>query len=201
MSPRTEDSPVPSCLTERKASILLIFWPRCSTCVILVPDQGSNLSPLQWKCRGLATGPPREVPEVNILIMCKAMHSLKALVPFRVRLLKAPPSSLSNHGGFHDGLEWASCFSSLEPLCFLFPLPFTLYFVGSLSVRIYFKCHCLWEAFTDFLDFVRFCLAPFVVVQLLSPVLLFAVHGLQHAGFPCPSLTPRVCSNSCLLSR
>ena len=88
-----------------------------------------------------------------------------------------------------------------QPLCFLFPLPFTLYFVGSLSVRIYFKCHCLWEAFTDFLDFVRFCLAPFVVVQLLSPVLLFAVHGLQHAGFPCPSLTPRVCSNSCLLSR
>ena len=127
MSPRTEDSPVPSCLTERKASILLIFWPRCSTCVILVPDQGSNLSPLQWKCRGLATGPPREVPEVNILIMCKAMHSLKALVPFRVRLLKAPPSSLSSHGGFHDGLEWASCFSSLEPLCFLFPPPETLF--------------------------------------------------------------------------
>ena len=26
-------------------------------------------------------------------------------------------------------------------------------------------------------------------------------HGLQHARLPCPSLTPRVCSNSCLLSR
>ena len=25
-------------------------------------------------------------------------------------------------------------------------------------------------------------------------------HGLQHARFPCPSLPPRACSNSCLLS-
>ena len=26
-------------------------------------------------------------------------------------------------------------------------------------------------------------------------------HGWQHARLPCPSLSPRVCSNSCLLSR
>ena len=26
-------------------------------------------------------------------------------------------------------------------------------------------------------------------------------HGLQHAGFPCQSPTPRLCSNSCPLSR
>ena len=26
-------------------------------------------------------------------------------------------------------------------------------------------------------------------------------HGLQHTRLPCPSLSPRVCSNSCLLSR
>ena len=25
-------------------------------------------------------------------------------------------------------------------------------------------------------------------------------HGLQHARLPCPSLSPRVCSNSCPLS-
>ena len=36
-----------------------------------------------------------------------------------------------------------------------------------------------------------------VVVQLLSHVQFFAMHGLQHARLPCPSLTPRVCSNSC----
>ena len=26
-------------------------------------------------------------------------------------------------------------------------------------------------------------------------------HGLQHTGLPCPSLSPRVCTNSCPLSR
>ena len=26
-------------------------------------------------------------------------------------------------------------------------------------------------------------------------------HGLQHARLPCPSLSPRICSNSCPLSR
>ena len=34
-----------------------------------------------------------------------------------------------------------------------------------------------------------------VVLDSLQP------HGLQHAGFPCPSPTPRTCSNSCPLSR
>ena len=32
-------------------------------------------------------------------------------------------------------------------------------------------------------------------VQLLSRVRLLATHGLQHAGLPCPSPTPRACSN------
>ena len=40
-----------------------------------------------------------------------------------------------------------------------------------------------------------------VVVQSLSRVQLFATHILQHARLPCPSLSPGVCSNSCLLSR
>ena len=34
-----------------------------------------------------------------------------------------------------------------------------------------------------------------------SRVRLFATHGLQHARFPCPSPTPRACSNSCPLSQ
>ena len=38
-------------------------------------------------------------------------------------------------------------------------------------------------------------------VQLLSCVWLFATHGLQHTRLPCPSPTPRACSNSCPLSR
>ena len=40
-----------------------------------------------------------------------------------------------------------------------------------------------------------------VVVQLLSHVQFFAMHGLQHARLPCPSLTPRVCLNSSPLSQ
>ena len=31
--------------------------------------------------------------------------------------------------------------------------------------------------------------------------LTLRIHGLQHARLPCPSLSPGVCSNSCLLSR
>ena len=34
-------------------------------------------------------------------------------------------------------------------------------------------------------------------VQSLSPVWLFATHGLQHTRLSCTSPTPRACSNSC----
>ena len=39
------------------------------------------------------------------------------------------------------------------------------------------------------------------VVQWLSHVRLFVTHGLQHFRLPCPSPSPRICSNSCPLSR
>ena len=39
------------------------------------------------------------------------------------------------------------------------------------------------------------------VVQSLSCVWLFVTHGLQHTRLPCPSLSPRICSNSCPLSQ
>ena len=41
----------------------------------------------------------------------------------------------------------------------------------------------------------------FIVVQSLSGVQLFAIQGLQHTSLPYSSLSPRVCSNSCALSR
>ena len=44
-------------------------------------------------------------------------------------------------------------------------------------------------------------LGSFVVIQLLSPVWLFVPPWTQHARFLCPSLSPRVCSNSCPLSQ
>ena len=40
-----------------------------------------------------------------------------------------------------------------------------------------------------------------VVVQLLSRVRLLQPHELQHARPPCPSPSPRVCSNPCPLSQ
>ena len=43
-------------------------------------------------------------------------------------------------------------------------------------------------------------LSCFVVFQSLSRVRLFVTHGLQHARLICPPLSPRVCSNWCLLS-
>ena len=39
-----------------------------------------------------------------------------------------------------------------------------------------------------------------IVVQLLSVSDSLWPYGLQHAKLPCPSLSPGVCSNSCLLS-
>ena len=42
---------------------------------------------------------------------------------------------------------------------------------------------------------------PFAVVQSLSHVHSLRSHRLQHAWPPCPSLSPRVCSNSCPLNQ
>ena len=39
-----------------------------------------------------------------------------------------------------------------------------------------------------------------VVFQLLSCVWLLRPHGRQYTRLPCPSLSPKVCSNSCPLS-
>ena len=44
-------------------------------------------------------------------------------------------------------------------------------------------------------------MVQFSSVQSLSRVWLFATHRLQHARPPCPSPTPGVYSNSCLLSQ
>ena len=40
-----------------------------------------------------------------------------------------------------------------------------------------------------------------LVVQLLVTFYCLQPHGLQNIKLPCPSLSPRVCSNSCPLSR
>ena len=50
------------------------------------------------------------------------------------------------------------------------------------------------------LDILRFQILS-IVFQLLSCVLLFPPHRLQHTGLPCPSPSPRVCWNSGTLSQ
>ena len=62
--------------------------------------------------------------------------------------------------------------------------------------------------FAEIVSFICICLSeasPFFIVHKLSsvdqsyPTLWH--HGLRHTRLPCPSLSPRVCSNSCPLSR
>ena len=59
-----------------------------------------------------------------------------------------------------------------------------------------------WTWLSDFhftLFLTLLWVAQFSSVTQLCPIL--RPHGLQHARLPCPSPTPRDCSNSCLLSR
>ena len=82
----------------------------------------------------------------------------------------------------------ASPLSSLVIIS-LFPLTVSLCFVNKL-IFFYFRFHIYGISYSIWL-----------VVQSLSRVLLLWLHGLQHARLPCPSLSPRVCSNSCSLSQ
>ena len=61
--------------------------------------------------------------------------------------------------------------------------------------RIEHESHALVDGFftSEPLSSVQFSRS--VVSDSLGP------HGLQHARLPCPSLTPRACSNSCPLNR
>ena len=45
------------------------------------------------------------------------------------------------------------------------------------------------------------CILCIAIVQLLSLCNSSRSYGLEHARLPCPSLSPRVCSNSCPLSQ
>ena len=62
---------------------------------------------------------------------------------------------------------------------------------NSIRVRSWEECHSR-RPETQVLSLLLSCSVMF---DSLQP------HGLQHAGLPCPSLSPGVCSESCLLSR
>ena len=51
--------------------------------------------------------------------------------------------------------------------------------------------------------FYHFSISPLFCYccSVTMPCLTLQSHGLQHSSFPCPSLSPWVCSDSCLLSQ
>ena len=61
-------------------------------------------------------------------------------------------------------------------------------------------CKFPWISFQAFIIMLKVC---FSVVQFSHSVVSESLwaHGLQHDRPPCPSPTPRVCSNSCPLSQ
>ena len=102
--------------------------------------------------------------------------------------------------------------SFLYSICPGFPAPliektifFPLYILASfikdmVHICAYLKCihfyfvvlYMIFKAFT-FLVFIWLLFSYSVVSDSLQP------HGPQHARLPCPSPSPRVCSNSCLI--
>ena len=55
------------CLVPSTSNVFF-FWLCCAACGILVPNQGSNPCPLQWKRRVLTTGPPGKSQQVILLL-------------------------------------------------------------------------------------------------------------------------------------
>ena len=53
--------------------VLFCFWPHCTACRILVPKQGSNPRPLQWKHRFLTTAPPGKSPCRDFNVTLKSL--------------------------------------------------------------------------------------------------------------------------------
>jgi len=70
-------------------------------------------------------------------------------------------------------------------------------FLNDFTIKVYWGFPNAFST-SNHVVFVFYCL---VIVQLLSRVWLLWPHGLQLARLPCPSLSPRVCLNSCPLSR
>ena len=58
----------------------------------------------------------------------------------------------------------------------------------------------LWK-YMVFLNWIEMMVFPFSQLSCLVVSNSLWPHGLQHAGLPCPSPTPKACSNSCPASR
>ena len=85
---------------------------------------------------------------------------------------------------------WAQPLSSEVPML-LWALPCTPDIIESTIMALVWPCgHMLLTAQTASVQFS----------SVAQSCLTLRPHGLQHARLPCPSLYPRICSNSCPLS-
>ena len=68
-------------------------------------------------------------------------------------------------------------------------------------LHLIFICLCHSILFFSFLSLLYFCCLKLCVCLVAKSCPTLQPHGLQHTRLPCPSLSPRVCSNSCPLSQ
>ena len=79
-----------------------------------------------------------------------------------------------------------------------YDLLYTCFFITILFLQWTFTLHFLFflSFFSPFLPFFLFC---FIAVQLLCRIWFFVIPWTANTRLPCPSPSPRVCSNSCPL--
>ena len=81
-----------------------------------------------------------------------------------------------------------------------YDLLYTCFFITILFLQWTFTLHFLFflSFFSPFLPFFLFC---FIAVQLLCRIWFFVIPWTANTRLPCPSPSPRVCSDSCPFSQ
>ena len=142
-----------------------------------IPLHDGKLSMLSWNCRWLIFGKSSSHDVSGILLPCHILHW-----PQGTHLI-SPASSVL-----------CSCGAMEKSTLFNFPTEYMLPFLIIYSSHL--QCSELLRVLVEDTNGKEDLLfSHSVVSDPLRP------HGLQHARLPCPSLSPRACSNSCSLSR
>ena len=106
------------------------------------------------------------------------MCSITQLCPTLCNLMECSPPGFSVHGIFQARiLEWVAI----------------SFYKGSSWPRVWIWVSCIRNR-------ILYLVVVAVVQLLFKLCLTLRSHGQQHTRLPCPSLSPRVCSNSCPLS-
>ena len=100
----------------------------------------------------------------------------------------------------HSGLSWAITVTEQQ---FLNLSQFFYMFWYNIYIRLYIYIYIYIYPSIAVLSLLHSCKVPRSSVQFSCSVMPYSLrpHGLQHTSLPCPSPTPRTCSNSCPLNR